>query len=327
MRRRWIGGLALAVLVSGCGATTAAPREPAPAPPAASPAPSASAADESGDAGSEGSAGTATSPVRPSASTEALDAPPAPDAAIPTSPDRLAKAVVTTEAALKRAIDDWRGDDGKAGGEPPEAVVLWSLHQQRLYRVLGHDAGLTRRTLARLPAAVADRARDNAEAARDLFDLTRPTSTPGRFRTQEPPRAEDLRGYMRGAERRFGVDWEVLAAVMLVETKFGRLRSPSSAGAQGPMQFMPATWKAYGLGGDVHDPRDAVTGAANYLRASGAPGDYRRALYAYNHDRRYVDAVQRYARQIRRDARAYYAYHSWQVFVLTTKGDLRLTGP
>ncbi|GII86087.1 hypothetical protein Ssi03_40770 [Sphaerisporangium siamense] len=324
MGRRWIGGLALAVLVSGCGATTAAPRESAP--PAASPAPSASAAQRQGDAGSGASSGTATSP-RPSTSTKPLDAPPTADAAIPTSPDRLAKAVVTTETALGRAIDAWLGDDGKAGGEPPEAVLLWSLHQQRLYRLLGHDAGLTRRTLARLPAALADRARDNAEAARALFDLTRPTSTPGKFRTQEPPRAEDLRGYMRRAERRFGVDWEVLAAVMLVETKFGRLRSPSSAGAQGPMQFMPATWKAYGLGGDVHDPRDAVLGAANYLRASGAPGDYRRALYAYNHDRRYVDAVQRYARQIRRDARAYYAYYNWQVFVLTTKGDLRLTGP
>jgi membrane-bound lytic murein transglycosylase B len=93
------------------------------------------------------------------------------------------------------------------------------------------------------------------------------------------------------------------------------------------MQFLPATWKAYGLGGDIHEPRDAVLGAANYLHASGAPGDYERAVHAYNPDRRYVDAVLRHARQIRHDPRAFYAYYNWQVYVLTTRGDARLTGP
>ena len=53
------------------------------------------------------------------------------------------------------------------------------------------------------------------------------------------------------------MDWEVLAAIMLVETRMGRIHSRSSAGAQGPMQFLPATWEAYGLGGDVHDAHDA----------------------------------------------------------------------
>ena len=44
------------------------------------------------------------------------------------------------------------------------------------------------------------------------------------------------------------------------------------AGAQGPMAVLiPATWRAYGMGGDVRDPRDAIMGAADYLRASGAP--------------------------------------------------------
>jgi hypothetical protein len=57
------------------------------------------------------------------------------------------------------------------------------------------------------------------------------------------------------------------------------------------MQFLPATWRAYGLGGDVHDPHDAILGAANLLRASGAPTDNRRALFAYNHSTLYVDAV------------------------------------
>ena len=56
------------------------------------------------------------------------------------------------------------------------------------------------------------------------------------------------------------------------------------------MQFMPATWRAYGLGGDIDDPRDAILAAANYLHASGAPQDVDRALYAYNHSRAYVRA-------------------------------------
>ena len=93
------------------------------------------------------------------------------------------------------------------------------------------------------------------------------------------------------------------------------------------MQFLPATWRAYGLGGDVHDPHDAILGAANYLRASGAPKNYPRALYAYNHSRAYVEAVLRYARQIRGDRRAFYAYYSWQVYALTTEGIRRITGP
>ncbi len=89
------------------------------------------------------------------------------------------------------------------------------------------------------------------------------------------------------------------------------------------MQFIPSTWKAYGMGGDVHDPHDAILGAANYLHASGAPGDIHRALFAYNPADLYVDAVLRFAREMARDPLAYYALYNWQVFV----GDRRLTGP
>jgi membrane-bound lytic murein transglycosylase B len=133
--------------------------------------------------------------------------------------------------------------------------------------------------------------------------------------------------YYRAAQRRFRVSRRVLAAVNLVETGFNRLRNRSTAGARGPMQFIPATWRAYGMGGDVDDPRDAILGAANYLRASGAPGDYRRALFAYNNSGLYVNAVLRYARAIRRSFRTYYVLHSWQVYVRTTRGLQRLTGP
>jgi membrane-bound lytic murein transglycosylase B len=119
----------------------------------------------------------------------------------------------------------------------------------------------------------------------------------------------------------------VLAAVNFVESAFNKLRSRSAAGAQGPMQFMPATWRAYGLGGDIHDPHDAILGAANYLHAAGAPQNLRRALHAYNPSAAYVDAVLRYARRIGADRRAYYELYSWQVFVRTPEGDRRVTGP
>ena len=129
------------------------------------------------------------------------------------------------------------------------------------------------------------------------------------------------------AERRFGVDWQVLAAVNFVETGFNKIRSNSTAGAQGPMQFIPSTWRAYGMGGNVRDPRDAIMGAANYLRASGGRRDIRRALFAYNPSSLYVRAVSNYARRIRRRPQSLYALHSWQIFVRTTKGLRRLTGP
>jgi membrane-bound lytic murein transglycosylase B len=93
------------------------------------------------------------------------------------------------------------------------------------------------------------------------------------------------------------------------------------------MQFIPSTWRRYGLGGNVHDPHDAILGAANYLHANGAPGNYRRALYRYNPSWLYVDAVLRYAGRIRADPHAYYVLYSRQVFVRTPQGLVRLTGP
>jgi membrane-bound lytic murein transglycosylase B len=119
----------------------------------------------------------------------------------------------------------------------------------------------------------------------------------------------------------------VLAAVNYVESAFNRLRNASPAGAQGPMQFLPSTWRTYGLGGNIHDPHDSILAAANYLHANGAPRNYRRALFRYNPSRFYVDAVLRYAHVIRADVRAYYSFYSRQVFVRTPRGLVRLTGP
>ena len=255
-----------------------------------------------------------------------LVAPPPPNAPLPTGAGPTAARLATATRELEAAIDGWRA----AGApRPPRALRLWALHQQRLYLALGlARPAFGDAVIGRLPSGLRPDARDVLVARRALVRLTPPTTLPlSAFRTGPAEPADRLLGYYRAAQRRFGVPWDVLAAVNFVETAFGKVRSQSTAGAQGPMQFLPATWRAYGLGGDIHDPRDAVLGAANYLRASGAPADLRRALFAYNHSTLYVDAILAYARVMRRDLRAYYGFHAWQVFVRTPSGYRRLTNP
>ena len=95
----------------------------------------------------------------------------------------------------------------------------------------------------------------------------------------------------------YGVRWEVLAAINEIETDYGRNLNVSSAGALGWMQFMPATWRAYGVDAnrdgekDPYNPVDAIFAAARYLRAAGAESDLRRAVFAYNHAAWYVESV------------------------------------
>ncbi len=95
----------------------------------------------------------------------------------------------------------------------------------------------------------------------------------------------------------FAKDWYVLAAVGKVESNHGENMGPSSAGAMGPMQFLPSTWREYGTDGNrdgvanIMDPEDAVPAAAAYLKAGGAPKDWYAALYTYNHAGWYVRKV------------------------------------
>jgi hypothetical protein len=125
-----------------------------------------------------------------------------------------------------------------------------------------------------------------------------------------PP--EYLRLY-QAAGARYGLDWAILAGIGKVECDHGRDPDPScthegatnSAGAGGPMQFIGSTWATYGVDGDDDgrrdrwDAADAIYAAARYLRASGAPGDYRAAILAYNHAGWYVAQVRRWAARYR----------------------------
>jgi hypothetical protein len=101
----------------------------------------------------------------------------------------------------------------------------------------------------------------------------------------------------QAAGMQYGIRWEVLAAINEIETDYGRNLNISSAGAVGWMQFMPPTWKMYGVDAnrdgqkDPFNPVDAVFAAARYLRAAGGDQDLRRAIFAYNHADWYVDSV------------------------------------
>jgi hypothetical protein len=252
---------------------------------------------------------------------------PRPDAPLPRDPAALAGALASTTQALRGEIGRWRSEGHPEVGPPPEAVPLLALHQQRIYRRIAPARRLGDRVIALLPASVAGEARDTVRARRALLAIPPSGNRRPRISTAEPEPAGVLLADYRAAERRFGVGWPVLAAVNFVESAFGRLRNESTAGARGPMQFIPATWRAYGLGGNVRDPHDAILGAANYLHANGAPGSYRRALLRYNQSPQYVAAVLRFADRMRRDPRTFYAYYAWQVYVRTGKGVRRVTGP
>ena len=135
-----------------------------------------------------------------------------------------------------------------------------------------------------------------------------------------PPPVETLLGHYRLAQRRTGVPWEYLAAIHLTETRMGRIRGTSTAGAQGPMQFLPSTWEIYGAGGDIRDPRDAILAAARLLRANGAPDRMAAALYRYNPSDLYVRAVLAYAGAMRRHDWAYAGLWQWRVLYRHVRG-------
>jgi hypothetical protein len=255
---------------------------------------------------------------------------PDPNAPLPRDPASLAERLTQTTRSLRDVIDDWRSSGGTGDWPPPRPVVRLALDEQRIYQVLA-GMGERRReaTVRRLAPRIRPAARDATFAARRLADGLAGVvvKEPPEMRTRAPLPADMLRAFYERASRRFEVPWTLLAAVHFLETKFGRVVSPSWAGAQGPMQFLPSTWEAFGMGGDIHDTQDAILGAANYLSATGSPADDRAALWAYNPVDYYGDAVLAYDRLMRRDVRAYYALYNWQVFVRTPSGLVQLTGP
>jgi Transglycosylase SLT domain len=134
---------------------------------------------------------------------------------------------------------------------------------------------------------------------------------------------DELRADYDAAEAATGVPWEYLAAINFQETRMGRIVGASSAGAVGPMQFLPSTW-AKCCSGDPTVPRDAIIGAATYLAQNGAPADMHAALLQYNPNEGYVGAVTAYAQNLMADERALVGYRGWDVFYASSAGTVRL---
>ncbi|HYW27344.1 MAG TPA: lytic transglycosylase domain-containing protein [Terriglobales bacterium] len=133
-----------------------------------------------------------------------------------------------------------------------------------------------------------------------------------RFADSEP--IDRLLGYYRAAATRTGIDWTYLAAINYIESDFGRNLGPSSAGALGPMQFLPDTFREYGGGGDIMSSRDSIQAAALLLSRNGAPGDYDRAILRYNHSQDYVAAVKAYAAAMRGDVLWLTRFYYWSTY-------------
>ena len=271
--------------------------------------------------------------VRPADTDSPESARPA-TASAPTSPDVLEPALVgaprrpasAAEAArmvtaAQRVIRSDDPDPARltaAGHTAQLAVREVAVRRTWLHRVLGRLGPRNRVWL-----------RTNVAARRELRSMhpSRPrdlaTELPA-WRIVPPAPARTLLRSYREAERRYGVDWEYLAAINLVETAFGRIRGTSVAGAQGPMQFMPGTWEMYGAGGDVHDPHDAILAAARLLRANGFARDKGAALWRYNNSWAYVRGVTHHAEVMQRDPAQLGGYLGWQVYYLTRLGSVWL---
>ena len=231
------------------------------------------------------------------------------DVAAPENPAATASSLTRVERALR------------APATPPDRIDRLGWEQQAAYHALGAHPAWLNGVLGRLPADVRPIVTANEHAGQELQALgggaTRPRRLPD-WRIVSPRPAQVLRAYYGEAEAASGIPWAYLAAIHLVETRLGRIQGTSSAGAQGPMQFLPATWARYGQG-DINDDHDAILAAARLLQANGGPG-MGRALLRYNNSNHYVAAVDSYAQLMLSDERSFLGYHGWQVYYATTKG-------
>jgi soluble lytic murein transglycosylase-like protein len=227
------------------------------------------------------------------------------------TPQQVADELTQNDTALRAAIDSWRAGGDPPAGAPPEEVTTRAAVLQERIDFLGDHPNLATQVLPLLSGGLRPEVRQLYLARRALLRLSAGSEHKKLKLGARPPLA-DLVGFYDEAERRIGVGANYLAAIHLVETKFGRVVNNSVAGAQGPMQFIPSTWRIYGHGGDIRDPHDSILAAARLLRANGAPARYGPALRAYNPSGLYVDAVSRYAKEIARNPYALYFLYTWE---------------
>jgi membrane-bound lytic murein transglycosylase B len=186
--------------------------------------------------------------------------------------------------------------------------------RQLIIRVVARRRRESARLLVLRPAE-----RDDIMARRDLDTLSAqsPAQVGGVSIGPALPATTLLRFY-REAQRRFGIRWQLLGAINFIESDFGRARTTARADAQGPMQFESATWRAYGMGGDVYSAHDSILAAANLLAANGGRRSERAALMHYNRSPLYRDAVLHLAHRMQTVPTAFREYYAWRLFLRHT---------
>ena len=246
-------------------------------------------------------------------------------------------AVLTTRAVSTARISSNPSSDELAGQltsierTAGEGFGSVGQHQQLLYRYLAAHADLDDAVLAAVGADVRPyveriiRARQLGQelAAADTTPSPPSDSLPA-WILVDPLPADELLADYRDAEVMTGIPWYWLAAIHLQETRTGRIIGTSSAGAVGPMQFLPSTWQRC-CTGDPTNTRDAIIGAATYLSQSGGPADMQAALNEYNPSASYIATVTAFAENMRDNPQLYSAYREWQVFYASSAGTVRLS--
>ncbi|MEZ5246434.1 MAG: lytic transglycosylase domain-containing protein [Acidimicrobiales bacterium] len=245
--------------------------------------------------------------------------PPAPDGrvypAVPADPIAAAERLYEIERRIH--------------SEDPETIGAraWAdlaHEQQMLYRIIGRNAEWIRTTLADAPDEYLTIIERHLAARQAIGDIGHggdpPVNVPA-WEIVEPLDADELRALYESAEASTGIPWSFLAAINLIETGFGRIDGLSTAGAQGPMQFLPTTWEEVS-DGDIDDPHDAIPAAARYLVRRGGPDDMHNALFGYNNSDAYVAAVTHYANLFRDDPSSFLAAHAWEIHYSAAIGDL-----
>lgn len=207
---------------------------------------------------------------------------------------------------------------------PEQVLSAAARRQQVAYRTLGAHPEWDAVARPQVPSALLAVYDRNIDARRQLMALTEPKESLPAWRVVPPVPANELVASYRAAEAESGVPWNYLAAINFVETGFGRINGVSDDAAQGPMQFLPSTFAAYGNGGDIHSPRDSIMAAGRLLASNGFATNRDKAIWNYNHSDYYVRAVNDYAAVIGGDPAGFAGYYRWDTYYRTTAGDLLL---
>lgn len=225
-----------------------------------------------------------------------------------------------------RIVDDLVADEHALRDQQSSEQTLTAAarRQQKAYRVLARHPEWDVIARTRVPRTLLDVYDRNIDARRQLSAMGRGKPTLPAWRIDPPRPAQELLSYYRKAEAASGVGWNYLAAINFVETAYGRISGVSTAGAQGPMQFMPSTFATHGAGTDILSPHDSIMAAGRFLAAHGFARDRDYALYRYNNSRQYVRAINQYATLIGADPAVFAAYHRWDVYYNTVAGDVVL---